>query len=73
MYDDDIVFTGTSPSIIEVVIQPINDEFKLKNLENINFFFVGGEHLGDNYLLLNMFKIFDSKLALLRLPAFLPQ
>lgn len=44
MYEDYIVITSTSPYMIKVVIQSINDELKLKNLENIKYLFVGGEH-----------------------------
>lgn len=56
VYVDDTIVTGSSASTISAVIQPINQEFKLKDLGNLGYF-MGMEVLAtDDYLVLNQKK-----------------
>lgn len=56
VYVDDIVITGSSTSMVELVIASINDKFKLKDLGSHNYFLGIEVTTGDDYLIRNQKK-----------------
>lgn len=56
VYVDDIVITCTSTNLVSDIIDYINVQFKLKDLDSLNYFIGMEVTYGDDFILLNQKK-----------------